>query len=245
MENVIVGYKVFNPDWTCRDYDFKTEKDAEGNPTAIGSVHTYSGEVEICRSGFHFCEKVTDCFNYYSFDPSNKVALVEGTDCTEQKGDSKRAAKTLKIVKEISWEELLVIANSGQGNTGHSNTGDRNTGHSNTGYWNTGNWNTGKWNTVNNEAGHFNTEEITTIRVFNKPCSLKVWNDAYKPDFLFFDLTYWDDVQGKQKEYEYKEAFMKSWLQADKINRMKVKDLPNFDSDVFFEISGIRMEDFE
>ena len=39
--------------------------------------------------------------------------------------------------------------------------------------------------------------------------------------------------------YDYKEAFQKSWSEADKEDRKKIFNLPNFDAEVFKEISGI------
>jgi len=41
------------------------------------------------------------------------------------------------------------------------------------------------------------------------------------------------------KEKGYKQSFIESWENADKEDREKVRDLPNFDADVFYEISGI------
>lgn len=126
---VIKGFKVFNPDWTCRDYDFKTGIGEGDLPSAIGTTHIHNSDVELCSKGFHFCERITDCFSYYPFNTKNKVAIVEGTGCSESgEGCSKRSAKILRIVSEINWADLLVIANNGVDNTGHSNTGDRNTG---------------------------------------------------------------------------------------------------------------------
>jgi len=50
---------------------------------------------------------------------------------------------------------------------------------------------------------------------------------------LFFEID---------KELGYKGSFQKSWEQADPQDRIKIKDLPNFDADVFYELSGIRVE---
>jgi hypothetical protein len=60
------GYKVFNPDWTCQNYQYEVGKTFEMDKSPV-----------ICRQGFHFCQKATDCFEYYSFDSKNKVAEVE------------------------------------------------------------------------------------------------------------------------------------------------------------------------
>lgn len=61
----IRGYKVFNNDWKCRDYQYE-----------VGKAFKHDGNINICGCGFHFCEKATDCFNYYDFDSNNKVAEV-------------------------------------------------------------------------------------------------------------------------------------------------------------------------
>jgi len=146
--------------------------------------------------------------------------------------------------------------NTGHRNTGNSNTANGNTGYSNTGSWNTGNWNTGNWNVCDRETGFFNTQEIKTIRVFNKDCAVAVWDQADKPCFLHFDLTEWiceGDMTDQEKidnntfhitggylkSYTYKEAFQKSWDEADEEDRAKLFELPNFDAEVFKEISGI------
>lgn len=65
MENIVKGYKVFNPDWTCRDKQY----------TCPG-IFEDPGDISVCSKGMHFCKKAADCFNYYDFDPNNHVAEV-------------------------------------------------------------------------------------------------------------------------------------------------------------------------
>ena len=64
MENV-KGFKVFNPDWTCRGFQYE-----------VGKTYEENVKPSVCNRGFHFCKQAKDCFNYYSFDPNNKVAEV-------------------------------------------------------------------------------------------------------------------------------------------------------------------------
>ena len=45
--------------------------------------------------------------------------------------------------------------------------------------------------------------------------------------------------KGYLRTYGYKEAFRKSWSAASEQDRKQVLALPNFDADIFFEISGI------
>jgi hypothetical protein len=152
--------------------------------------------------------------------------------------------------------------NSGSKNLGSYNSGSYNSGDNNSGYCNSGHWNTGSWNSCNYDTGFFNSVQSDTIRVFNKQCSKEEWENADRPNFIFFHLTKWissDDMTyaekvenpehkttgGYLKVYEYKEAFKKSWNEADKEDRAKLFNLPNFDADVFFEISGIDVREYK
>ena len=104
MENsenkTIVGYKGFNKDWKCRDFQYEVGKDYE-----------YEGDIKLCDKGFHFCENPHDVLGYYSAGEGNKFAVVEASEVSEERGkDSKRVAKRLKIKAEISVFEICKIA---------------------------------------------------------------------------------------------------------------------------------------
>ena len=155
----VKGYKVFNHDWTC-------------SPNGNTKQYTCPGKFEEditpvrCGRGMHFCRKASDCFNYYNFDLKNKVAEVIAYGDIVEEGD-KCCTNKLEIVREIPWQELLTIVNTGKDctgfcNTGNRNTGDWNTGNRNTGNWNTGNWNTGNWNTGDWNTGNWNTGNWNT-----------------------------------------------------------------------------------
>jgi hypothetical protein len=295
----IRGYKVFNSDWTCRGFQFE-----------VGQTYSLpEGQEPIpCRQGFHFCEIAADCFNYYAFDSSNKVAVVEAIGVVVINGD-KSCTNVIKVIEEVSWERLLALVNTGKGNSGNlnsgnrnsgdqnsgnwnsgdrnsgnwnsgdrnsgdwnsgnwnsgdqnsgnqnsgnRNSGDRNSGNRNSGYWNSGNWNSGNWN-----SGDLNSTTPSTIRVFNKEIDTSVWSDATIPNFFYFDINRfvfeyemskeekkqnkgWKMAGGYLKTMDYKEAWQESYRRASQEDRELVKKLPNFDADVFFEITGIRVE---
>ena len=67
---VVKGFKVFNPDWTCNP---------NGKPFQyeVGRIYEEDVKPECCSRGFHFCTKASDCFDYYKFDPNNKVAKLQ------------------------------------------------------------------------------------------------------------------------------------------------------------------------
>ncbi|WP_444980887.1 DUF7666 domain-containing protein, partial [Paenibacillus koleovorans] len=113
MDNnsVVKGFKVFKPDFTCRGFQF-----------AVGNTYTHEGPIEPCAAGFHFCEKLVDCFNYYDFDPNNRVAEIEALGELKHE-DDKACTNIIRIVREISWAEMLDMVNTGKGNTGLSNAG--------------------------------------------------------------------------------------------------------------------------
>ena len=85
-------------------------------------------------------------------------------------------------------------------------------------------------------------------------------DDIEFPDFFYFDLTKFvsydtatdEERKEHKKEIEtcggflktigYKEAWRKSWDNADDGDRRKVLALPNWDNEVFKEISGIDVE---
>lgn len=145
MSKIVKGYKVFNSDWTCRGFQYK-----------VGKTYTHKGRIGLCEGGFHFCTNVADCFNYYSFDPKNKIAEVIAHGRTISNG-YKLVTDMIEIVREVSWEEMLALANTGKGNTGLNNTGDNNSGECNTGDRNSGDYNTGDSNAGDKNSGYHNS----------------------------------------------------------------------------------------
>ena len=180
------GYKVFNPDWTCRGFQYN-----------VGQVYEMDEKPICCDRGFHFCKKASDCFQYYSFDPNNKVAEVEALgDIDANNNGSKCSTNKIHIIREITWQEVLDLVNLGKGctglcnsgnwnsgdhnsgdhnsgdcNIGNHNSGDRNSGDWNSGNCNSGDWNSGDWNKSSFNNGCFNTIE-PTIMMFNKPSDI-------------------------------------------------------------------------
>ena len=141
------GYKVFEPDWTCRGFQYEVGKTFEEDVTP-----------SCCNRGFHFCKELKDCFNYYPFNPDNKVAKVIALgEIDEESDDSKCCTNKIQIVEEISWEDVLRMVNLGKGNAGLCNSGNRNSGNRNSGDWNSGNRNSGNRNSGNRNSGNRNS----------------------------------------------------------------------------------------
>ena len=252
--NIVKGFKVFNPDWTCRNYQF-----------AVGQIFEEDVEPKCCGRGFHFCEKASDCFDYYSFNPDNKVAEVIALGAVDTDG-KKSCTNKIQIVREIPWMELLTIVNTGKDCTGFCNSGDWNSGNRNSGDWNSGDWNSGDWNKSSFNTGCFNTLEPKLV-MFNKP------SDWTRQDWLYSDARrllnqipkdvvewiYSEDMTDEEKAthptHETTGGYLKVldesesgqiwWNGLSERERNIIKALPNFDEAVFEEVTGIKVSEWK
>lgn len=244
------GYKVFNSDWTCRDYQYE-----------IGKTYEIAESPKCCKVGFHFCEKLADCFNYYSFDPNNKVAEIEAIgEIHFDDTNSKCCTNKIVILKELTWAEVLDMCNTGKGNSGHRNSGNRNSGKGNSGHRNSGSWNSGDRN-----SGHCNTNS-PKVRMFNHETEFD-FNDESIVRFneILFDCPqsykYSDFIDKSEMSEEeiikhpecetiggyiktiIVEADKQKWWDEDVSDDDKefIKSLPYFDVDIFYECVGVRV----
>ena len=92
------GYKAFESNLTCRDYQF-----------TINQTHKFGGKPILCRQGFHFCTMLEDVVKYYH-NPDMRVFEIEASGViTEAKDDcSKRACSEITLIKEISSDEVML-----------------------------------------------------------------------------------------------------------------------------------------
>ena len=153
--------------------------------------------------------------------------------------------------------------NSGDYNSGDWNSGDYNSGNRNSGNRNSGNRNSGDWNKTCFSNGCFNTES-PKIYLFNKPSN---WNYS---DWLNSDARYilmncpsnvlswiWEDDMTDEEKEQHPEylatgGFLKHieeetgrqmwWDGLSDVQKDSVMQLPNFDKDIFKEITGISIE---
>ena len=143
-------------------------------------------------------------------------------------------------------------------NSGYRNSGDWNSGDWNSSDRNSGNWNSGDWN-----SGMFNTNE-PKMRIFNKDCDLTYTEFRDKFGYKEFDLPLnnwieksdmtkeekeqnpnYDIADGYLKTLEYKEAWKEGWSNATEEQKEWFKNLPNFSSGIFLEITGIDIKEKE
>ena len=287
------GYKVFNADWTCRGFQY-----------VVGETFEEDVIPSCCNKGFHFCTKAADCFNYYQFDSNNKIAEIEAIgEIDTSLVDSKCCTNKIRIVKELSWNEVLEIVNTGKGCTGLRNSGDYNSGDSNSGDynsgdwnsgdynsgdWNSGNynsgnynsgnynsgkhnsgdsnsgdWNSGDWNKTDFSSGCFNTKE-QKILMFDKPSEWTLndwWNSEARKllNQIQYNVLEWiclEDMTNEEKKLHpecktiggYLKKFDRTecnqiwWNSLSNMERDIIRNIPNFDEEIFKEITGIKIE---
>jgi len=302
VQNVVHGFKVFRPDWTCDPTGYNPKQ-----YTCPGKFEE-EGELDVCGHGMHFCQTAADCFNYYSFNSENKVAEIIAYGEVRTDGD-KSCTDKLEIVREIPWDEVLRIVNIGKNCTGRCNTGDWNTGDWNTGDWNTGDWNTGNrntgdWNTGNRNTGNRNTGDCNTgnrntgdcntgnrntgnrntgdwnkssfntgcfnteeqkIMLFNKPSNMtyREWLESDARWLLnqipkdVVEWVYEEDMTDEEKAayptYETTGGYLKVldesecgqlwWGSLSDRRKEIIKAIPNFDAEIFFQCTGVRVDE--
>ena len=147
--------------------------------------------------------------------------------------------------------------NSGYRNSGYRNSGNYNSGNCNSGDYNSGNCNSGDYNSGDSNSGWFNTNE-PKMRFFNKDSEYTYSEFLEKFNFIYPDLhicqwiskddmtdvekkevSGWDEMGGYLKTMNYKEAWAEYWSRASESAKQWFMNLPNFDADIFKEITGI------
>ncbi len=153
--------------------------------------------------------------------------------------------------------------NSGDWNSGVLNSGSRNSGNRNSGDWNSGNRNSGDWNKCSHSSGCFNTVE-PKIYLFNKPSewTYEDWlhskarnllnqipGDVLK--YILFDNMTDEEKEehpeaettgGYLKEVDTSGCAMRWWRGLSNDEKSVIKSIPNFDKEIFKEITGIDVD---
>lgn len=297
VQNVVHGFKVFRPDWTCNPTGYNPKQ-----YTCPGKFEE-EGELDVCGHGMHFCQTAADCFNYYNFDSNNKVAEVIAYGEVLTEGD-KSCTDKLEIVREIPWDEVLRIVNFGKNCTGYCNTGDYNTGDYNTGKCNAGSYNAGDYNVGRRNTGDYNAGDYNTgsrnagdrntgdynagdyntgdfnigrynvgcfntkekkIMLFDKPSNMTFceWMGSEARYLLnqmpkgVVEWVYEVDMTDEEKEqhpsYETIGGYLKVldesecgqiwWGSLSDRQKNIIKAIPNFDAEIFFQCTGIRVDE--
>lgn len=98
MGKIITGYKGFDRDWKCRDFQYE-----------VGKTYEIEGDPKLCERGFHFCTSPFEVFEYYA--PTNRFAIVKADEDDVIYGVTSHKAVTrrITIVREITLDEIISL----------------------------------------------------------------------------------------------------------------------------------------
>lgn len=234
-------YYAFNPDNKVAEVE------------ALGDIDTSDYDSKCCTNKIHIIREIA------WHEVLDMVNL--GKSCTglHNSGDNNSGDKN-------SGDRNSGNCNRGNDNSGNRNSGDKNSGHDNRGSWNSGNknsghCNSGDWNKTCCSNGCFNTES-PKIFLFNKPSdwTYQDWLISKARDILMdcpintlawvwdYDMT--EEEKGKHPECSVTCGFLENeegeaqewWDGLTKESKDIVMSLPNFNKNIFKEITGIDME---
>ena len=147
--------KGFDKYLKCRGFQFE-----------VGGVYDTGykkEELELCsETVFHFCDRLEKVHEYYDCsNEENRYCEIEvlGELIYDE---NKCGSNKIKILREITGEELEILKGHKNGNTGlfnigHSNSGNYNRGNYNSGNYNSGNKNSGDLNSGSYNSGNYNS----------------------------------------------------------------------------------------
>ena len=215
--------KGFDKNLCCRGMQFEVGKTYD--------TGAKDNEIKLCSNTvFHYCNSIEQVHSYYSCDPAkhNRFCEIEvlGAEITDGR---KCGSNKIKLVREIVGDELKTLIGQINGNTGLFNSGDRNSG---------------DWNSCNYSNGVFCNQEDKDIRIFNKPSGMSLeefWDSKYYRALQSepLELTYWDNENKELKCRSYKDACAIWWSKLTEKNKKIIQEIPNFDPEIFFDITGI------
>lgn len=241
--------KGFDANLCCRGMQYEVGKEYK--------IENNGKKLELCSNTvFHYCDSLQKVHEHYPVsDETNRFCEIEvlGEEVTD---GQKCGSDHIRIVREITGEELKQLKGLINGNTGLFNSGNMNSGN-----MNSGDWNSGVFNSCNYSNGVFCNKEDMDIRIFNIPSGMslidfyrsKYWDAMCSVDF---PLTEWVEYTAEEKQADeqkaliggylkkntYEDACARWWADMSEENREIIMSLPNFDKEVFKDITGIEVE---
>ena len=214
------GYKAFLSDMTTRHGDDTVYE--------VGKTYTVEGEIKICENGYHFCKKCVDVYDYYS--KPCRICEVSVTGAVQTQGN-KSVGRRLKILRELTADEISSLCNSGD--------------------WNSGDWNSGYCNTTEPTVRLFDHQTDITFSDFK-------WSRAYgllchiPSDRLNWKYSEYmtDDEKAAHPEHETTGGFLylekadrQAWWESlSDESKAAITSMPYFDADKFYKCTNIRVE---
>ena len=209
------GYKAFLPDMTTLHGDDTVYE--------VGKTYTVEGEVKICENGYHFCKKCADVYDYYS--KPCRICEVSVTGAVQTQGN-KSVGRKLKILRELTADEISSLCNSGNRNSGYCNTTEP---------------------TVRlfDHQTDITFSDFKLSRAYGLLCSIP-------SDCLTWKYSEYmtDDEKAEHPEHETTSGFLylekvdrQAWWESlSDESKAAITSMPYFDADKFYKCTNIRVE---
>ena len=265
-KTMVKGYKVFNPDWTCmnKQYTCPGTFEEDVNPSVCNVGMHFCKNAADCFRYYDFDP------NNHVAEVIAHGTVAEGEDkCATNKLEIVREIPWAEVLEIVNTGKACTGRcnsgdwNSGNRNSGNRNSGDCNSGNRNSGDCNSGNRNSGDWNKTSFSNGCFNTVS-PKIYMFNKPTdwTLEHWLncraryllnqiDDCPLEYVWFD-SMTDEEKAAHPEAKTTGGYLKDRTTADNArkwwaglsadDRNIIFSLPNFDAEIFKEITGIDVD---
>ena len=159
--------KGFDKNLCCRGMQYRI-----GEEYGTGAEHITPSD--LCSAKvIHYCDSMQRVDGYYSCEKTigNRYCEIEvlGEEVTD---GEKYGSNHIRIVREITGDELDTLTgringntglfNSGNWNSANRNSANRNSGNRNSGYLNSGNCNSGDYNSGNYNSGYGNSGDYNS-----------------------------------------------------------------------------------
>lgn len=244
----IIGYKAFTKDLQCRGYQF-----------AIDKEYHHKGPIQLCVKGFHFCSSVDKVFDFapYELNPQTTrvCSVLAWGNVQEDTMSGKYVASNIRIIRELSIQQILSAANfsgsnygrynSGLFNYGNYNTGRENLGDGNCGVGNYGNNNYGSFNWGNGNSGNHNLGNHNT-GYYNSAnyCAGTLCTVSHLPSTYMFNrpLTFDDDLRRRRYGFPAFFDYVKPVIVIDQRDVAKYRGYIKIDdyTEAFDDLSMLR-----
>ena len=219
------GYKAFLSDMTT--------KHGDNTVYEVGKTYTVESEVKICENGYHFCKKCVDVYDYYN--KPCRICEVSVTGAVQTQGN-KSVGRRLKILRELTADEINSLCNSGDCNSGDWNSGDCNSGYCNT---------TEPTVRLFDHQTDITFSDFRQSRAYGLLCNIP-------SDCLTWKYSEYmtDDEKAAHPEHETTGGFLylekadrQAWWESlSDESKATITSMPYFDADKFYKCTNIRVE---
>lgn len=240
------GYKAFEKDLTCRGFQYE-----------VGKEYEIDESPKPCERGFHFCETIANCYQFYPMADDTRICEIEALGEIKTDDDVKFCTNKIRIVAEVT-EEYIRKANNDKSSSGYCNSGNWNSGNRNSGDWNSGDWNSGAFNTKTNPfIKMFDEDSAWTMddwlnsqaRYIMRQCPYTYSDFVNKSNMTPEEIEKHPECEtigGYVKVFRITDEDKQKWWDGlDGEDKTSVMSLPNFDKDKFYKCTGIKIKEGE